>query len=68
MPPRDSDWTQDEEVRSQAQGLGSQRLAAICAVALIVMSCTLLQSLNDGARPIQSMGWLFGPAAAADRN
>ena len=62
MPSRDPDWMQDDQARPKGQ-----RLAALCAVALIVLSCGLLQSLTSGARPIQSMGWLFGPANAADR-
>ena len=62
MPSRDSDGPQDGEARPRGQ-----RLAVLCAVALIVMSCGLLQSLTSGAKPIQSMGWLFGTANAADR-
>jgi hypothetical protein len=62
MPHRDPNWTQDDEAPPRGQ-----RLAAVCAVALIVLSCGLLQSLTNGARPIQSMGLLFGPAAAAER-
>ena len=46
-----------------------QRMAALCAVALFVLSCGLLQSMADGARPLQSVAWVFGPApaTAADR-
>jgi hypothetical protein len=46
---------------------GRHRLAALCAVALIVLSCGLLESMSPGTRPVQSVGWVFGPAPAADQ-
>jgi hypothetical protein len=56
----DPDRMKDEQARPRGQ-----RLAALCAIALIALSCGLLRQMSDGARPIQSMGWFFGPAAAA---
>jgi hypothetical protein len=46
--------------------LRGDRLAALAAVALFVLSCGLLKGMADdaGGPPVQSMGVLFGPAPA----
>lgn len=64
MPRSDSDF---RPLDIEPAPPRSQRLAAVCAVALIVLSCGLLQGLSQGVRPIQSVGWIFGPTPAADR-